>query len=452
LPGWQFQIGRTDMVEILNYRNALTLNSMLLEYRLESVLGSGGFGMTYLAYDTHLEIKVAIKEYLPVELAVRALDGCIVPVSTGTEYNYKWGLDRFLQEARVLAKFTHPNIVTVSRYFEANGTAYMVMNYESGVSLSQMFKRIPDPDEELLMRILMPLLDGLHAVHLAGFLHRDIKPSNIFIRDTGVPVLLDFGAARLAIGGATRTMISILTPGYAPLEQYSSDGNQGPWTDIYSMAAVVYRAVIGDNPPDAVTRLKEDPVMPYLIGARNRFTTGFLHGINRGMEVDEKKRPQSVPEWKAMFTGEAYVAPPPSPVAYAVASTKKSATEKAPTLRADQTLLLERTGTAETRPWMSQVTWMAAGAIVLFMAIGGQQLYDRLSGNEAARALAPPLNASTEKPAKLTPREFYVLDRDRSGYLTPDEVKGDAVLEQNFKRIDKNHDGRVSLEEFTSFP
>ncbi|MCE9641468.1 MAG: protein kinase [Betaproteobacteria bacterium] len=435
------------MVEILNYRNALPLGSMLLEYRLESVLGSGGFGMTYLGYDTHLEIKVAIKEYLPVELAVRALDGCIVPVSTGTEYNYKWGLDRFLQEARLLAKFSHPNIVTVSRYFEANGTAYMVMNYESGVSLSQLLKRIPEPDEELLMRILLPLLDGLHAVHQAGFLHRDIKPSNIFIRDTGVPVLLDFGAARLAVGGTTRTMTSILTPGYAPLEQYSTDGNQGPWTDIYSMAAVMYRAVIGDNPPDSVTRLKDDTVMSYLIEARNRFTTGFLHGVNRGLEVDEKKRPQSVPEWKAMFTGEAYVAPPPSPVAYAVASTKGESADDPPTQRAAKTLLLERSLTPAARPGMTQLTWMAAGALVLFLAMGGQQVYERLSGNESARALQPP-----EKPGKLTPREFYVLDRDRSGYLTPDEVKGDAVLEQNFKKIDKNRDGKVSLDEFTDFP
>jgi serine/threonine protein kinase len=436
------------MVEILNYRNALPLGSMLFEYRLESVLGSGGFGMTYLAYDTNLELKVAIKEYLPVELAVRALDGCIVPVSTGTEYNYKWGLDRFLQEARLLAKFSHPNIVTVGRYFEANGTAYMVMNYESGVSLSQMLKRIPEPDEELLLRILLPLLDGLHSVHLAGFLHRDIKPSNIFIRDTGVPVLLDFGAARLAIGSSTHTITSILTPGYAPLEQYSKDGNQGPWTDIYSLAAVFYRAVIGDNPPDVVTRLKDDGVFNLLVGARDRFSTGFLHAINRGLEVDEKKRPQSVPEWKAMFTGEAYVAPPPSPLGYAVASTKNMPDEPA-TVRREPTLL--QGGPLRLTPaWMSQLTWMAAGALVLFLAIGGPHVYDRLSGNEAARALNA--KAAPDKPVKLTPREFYVLDRDRSGYLTPDEVKGDAVLEQNFKKIDKNKDGRVSLDEFTSFP
>lgn len=440
------------MVEILNYRNSLPLGSMLLEYRLESVLGSGGFGMTYLAHDTHLEFKVAIKEYLPVELALRAVDGSIVPVSSGTEYNYKWGLDRFLQEARLLARFSHPNIVTVSRYFEANGTAYMVMNYESGASLSQLLKRNPEPDEALLVGILLPLLDGLQAVHAEGFLHRDIKPSNIFIRDSGVPVLLDFGAARLAIGGATRTTTSIMTPGYAPLEQYSKDGNQGPWTDVYSMAAVMYRAVIGDNPPDVVTRLKDDPVLANLNSARGRFSTGFLHGIHRGMEVDEKKRPQSVPEWKALFTGEAYVAPPPSPLAFAVQSTKDRSSGDAPTQRAEQTLVLERPPATPVRPWMTQLTWMAAGALVLFLVIGGQMMYDRLSGNEAARALEPGKARNDGKPVKLTAREFYVLDRDRSGFLTPDEVKGDAVLEQNFNRIDKNRDGQVSLEEFTSFP
>jgi hypothetical protein len=289
----------------------------------------------------------------------------------------------------------------------------------------------------------------LHAVHMAGFLHRDIKPSNIFIRDTGVPVLLDFGAARLAIGSSTHTITSILTPGYAPLEQYSKDGNQGPWTDVYSLAAVCYRAVIGDNPPDVVTRLKDDSVFNVLIGARARFSTGLLHAINRGLEVDEKKRPQSVPEWKAMFTGEAYVAPLPSPIGYAVASTKETLSDEPATVRRDPTLMLG--GPLKLTPaMMSQLTWMAAGALVLFVAIGGPQVYDRLSGNEAARAVTA--KAASDKPVKLTPREFYVLDRDRSGYLTPDEVKGDAVLEQNFKKIDKNNDGRVSLDEFTSFP
>jgi hypothetical protein len=418
------------MVEILNYRNALPLGTSLLEYRLDSVLGAGGFGMTYLGYDTLLEKKVAIKEYLPVELAVRAPDGKIIPVNSGSDYNYKWGLERFLQEARLLARFSHPNIVTVVRYFEANGTAYMVMNYESGLSLSQLLKRVPQPDEAMLMRILLPLLDGLQAVHEAGFLHRDIKPSNLFIRDNGQPVLLDFGSARVATGATTRTITSILTPGYAPLEQYSKDGNQGPWTDIYSLAAVLYRVVVGDNPPDVVTRLKDDTVLETLSAARDRFDQGFLHAIHRGLDVDEKKRPQSVPQWRAMFTGEAYAGPPAAPVVAGDAAEPQTRRIDAAT-----TALAPR----RRRMSMTQMTAFAAGALALYLMIGGAELLDRY------RHRAP---AGGAPPATLTPREFYLLDRDRSGFLTPDEVKGDQVIEQAFGRLDRNRDGRLSLEEF----
>src|SRR5688572_19774011 len=163
------------MAETITYRNALPLRSMLLEYRLESVLGAGAFGMTYLGWDTHLEKHVAIKEYLPTDLAVRALDGSVVPITTDHGFNYQWGLDRFIQEARTLARFSHTNIVRVNRYFEANGTGYMVMDYEQGVSLAQLLRDEPQPGEERLRALILPLLDGLDAVHGAGFLHRDIK-------------------------------------------------------------------------------------------------------------------------------------------------------------------------------------------------------------------------------------------------------------------------------------
>ena len=293
------------MAETPTYRNALTLGAMLLEYRLDSVLGAGGFGMTYLAWDINLEKHVAIKEYLPGELAVRALDGSIVPVNTESEYNYKWGLDRFIQEARTLARFSHPNIVRVNRFFEANGTSYMVMDYEAGESLYQYLKRSPAPPEAWLKQMVTPILDGLQAVHKAGFLHRDIKPSNVFMREDGTPVLLDFGSARLAAGGASKSLTAIISPGYAPLEQYAADGNQGPWSDIYALSGVLYRAVTGENPPDAVKRMREDSVPAALAAVRIRYDERFLRAIEWGMAVEERVRPKDVGEWRELFSGRA---------------------------------------------------------------------------------------------------------------------------------------------------
>ena len=165
-------------------------------YRIKSVLGADGFGITYLATRPVLQKNVVIKEYFPSDLARRAPDGVVRPVSDDTEANFEKGLAQFVVEARTLARFVHPNIVRVDRHFEANGTAYMLREYEIGESLAQQFARTPQPDEATLKTILRPLLDGLAAVHEAGVLHRDIKPGNIFLRDEGSPVLLDFGAAR----------------------------------------------------------------------------------------------------------------------------------------------------------------------------------------------------------------------------------------------------------------
>src|SRR5688572_19906111 len=284
-----------------HFRNALPMQSMLQEYRIEQVLGAGGFGITYRARDTNLDKDVAIKEYLPGELAMRAPDGNVVAQATQQEAGYKWGLERFLQEARTLGKFSHPNIVRVLRYFEAHATAYVVMDYEQGDPLKTVLQLDPQPPEAKLKGWLAPLLDGLAAVHATGFLHRDIKPDNIFIRADGKPVLIDFGAAREAIGGATKSLTSILTPGYAPLEQYSGEGKQGPWTDIYAMGGVLFRAVTGKNPPDAVSRIRGDSLGAGLATARGKYSEGFLHAIECALAMDEKKRPQNVADWRKLL-------------------------------------------------------------------------------------------------------------------------------------------------------
>jgi len=162
-------------------------------------------------------------------------------------------------------------------------------------------------DEVALKNILMPILDGLEAVHKIGFLHRDIKPSNVFIRESGVPVLLDFGSARMAAGGISKSMTAIVSPGYAPLEQYSNDGNQGAWSDVYALSCVMYRAVTGANPPNAIKRIKADDAPAALRAAHARYSERFLKAIEWGMKLDERIRPQSVAEWRDLFLDRAPV-------------------------------------------------------------------------------------------------------------------------------------------------
>ena len=281
---------------------ALPLGTRLGDYRLDAIIGHGGFGITYRAFDTQLAKFVAIKEYFPVEFAMRRPDGHVAPRGTRFADDFVWGRERFLDEARALARFRHAHIVPVLRYFEANGTAYTVMEFEDGRSVAQLL-RAPNrrllPDE--VRRLAEGLLSGLRAVHAQGFLHRDIKPSNIIVRHDGVPVLIDFGAARQAMGGRTRTLTSILTPQYAPIEQYALDGRQGPWSDIYSAAAVLHHAVAGSPPPEAVSRVGADPYRPLAVTQADRFDQTLLAAIDSGLAFAPDQRPQTVADWSALF-------------------------------------------------------------------------------------------------------------------------------------------------------
>ena len=293
-------------------RLALPVGYMLHEYRIERVLGIGGFGVSYLAHDTNLNAKVAIKEYLPNDLAMRNEETAAVwAKSARDEEEYRIGLDRFLLESRTLATFRHPNIVRVNRFFEDNNTAYMVMDYEFGESLNSWLKKRLErgenpPDEAHLVQMFVPLLQGLDKVHEAGFLHRDIKPANIYVRDSdGSLVLLDFGAARqTSASGSTSGMTSIVTPGYAPFEQYHTHGRQGPWSDIYALGGVLYWFVAGRKPVEAAARIQSDPQEPAVDVAAGKYSENFLKAVDWALMPDDQKRPQSVSEFLPVLVGD----------------------------------------------------------------------------------------------------------------------------------------------------
>ena len=270
------------------------------DYRIERVLGAGGFGITYLAQEVALARDVTIKEYFPGDFAARKDSHDAVPRSQDCAGDYEWGLERFISEAQTLARFDHRNIVRVYRYFRANNTGYMVLHFEEGQSLKSWLKSLGRaPRQKEIDQVLAPLLDALEMIHNADFLHRDIAPDNIIVRPDGGPVLIDFGSARGDIARHSRTVSALVKPGYSPYEQYAEIGSQqGPWTDIYALAATLYHAITGKRPPDSPSRVVKDEIIPAREAALSSYRPGFLAAIDRALLLDIEKRPQSVAEWR----------------------------------------------------------------------------------------------------------------------------------------------------------
>ena len=305
----------------IDHIHALPPGTRFEEYRLDAVLGAGGFGITYRAYDAHLDKFVAIKEYLPGEFATRTEASTVVPKSNTDAQDYHWGLTRFLDEARTLARFDHPHLNKVHRFFESNGTAYMVLEYIQGETLADRLSREPQLEEEPLQRLLDEVLSGLAMVHEAGYVHRDIKPGNLMLREEdGSAVVLDFGAARQAVGQRSKPITSILTPGYAPVEQYDGKVDRvGAWTDIYALGMVAYRCIsgMGDSElPDAVARMLAHTkggttLLPAIEAGKGRYSPKLLEAVDWAMEVDEEARPQSVAAWRQALAGGSRRKSPP---------------------------------------------------------------------------------------------------------------------------------------------
>ena len=280
---------------------ALKTGQTIGRYEISSILGQGGFGITYRARDTQLGREVAIKEYLPSALAVRQDGVTVLPRSTKMAEDFTWGRDRFVSEGQTLASLHGaPAIVHVFDFLEANGTAYIVMELLSGETLEDRLKRDGKIDAEAVDKILWPLLDGLEQVHKAGFLHRDIKPANILLNREGKPTLIDFGASRAAMVGRTTALTAIFTPGYAAAEQMTS-ARQGPWTDIYGLSATLYHAITGHVPPSAFDRMLDDKYEPLARLAPSGFSRGLCAGIDAGLTVVAMSRPQSIAGWRPIL-------------------------------------------------------------------------------------------------------------------------------------------------------
>ncbi|HSS63621.1 MAG TPA: serine/threonine-protein kinase, partial [Gammaproteobacteria bacterium] len=289
---------------------ALSSGHKLHWYELGEVLGQGAYGITYAARDVNLDQAVAIKEYFPDGFAKRDGADVVQPAGSDAEDAYTWGLTRFLDEAQTLAKFRHPAIVRVSSVFEANGTAYMVMDFERGKTLAELIKAGAIIGESRLLAIVLPLINGLEHVHESGIIHRDIKPANIIMRSDGSPVLLDFGAARQAGDAGDRQLTNIGTPGYAPFEQFDGSGEakQGPWTDIYSLGVMLYEIVGGQRPTDALRRGAalmdggKDPLRPLNHQELSQcYSAELLGAIEHALAFRVPDRPRSIKDWRALY-------------------------------------------------------------------------------------------------------------------------------------------------------
>ena len=292
----------------------------LHEFEIVRIVGVGGFSIVYLALDHQLHRHVALKEYIPGALAVRVADHQVTAVSERDRETFRLGLGSFVNEARLLAAFDHPSLLKVYRFWEQNGTAYMVMPYYAGPTLKAVLQaQTAPPDEAWLKRLLEPLLDALQTLHAGNCFHRDISPDNILMLGPQMtPLLLDFGAARRVIGNAAQALTAILKPGFAPIEQYAgttSSTRQGAWTDVYAVCAVLYTAISGTIPIAAAARVMDDELEPISARARGCYSAAFLRAIDRGLAVRPEGRPQDVATLRAeLFAEASVVAPPPQTV------------------------------------------------------------------------------------------------------------------------------------------
>lgn len=266
----------------------------LSEYVIDQRIGGGGFSLVYLAYDMD-GVPVAIKEYLPGGIVTRDEVGTVVPISQDLQNSFRYGMKCFFDEGRALASLRHPNVVSVTNFFRANDTVYMVMKYERGKTLQRHITKLKEPMRETFIRaVFIQLLNGLREVHSRKLLHLDIKPSNIYIRADGSPVLIDFGAARQALSHDMHMATAMYTPGFAAPEQYNQRDPVGPWTDIYSVGASMYACITKGPPPPADQRQEKDGQQSLVKTHAGLYSRPLLTLVDDMLRLVYTDRPQSV--------------------------------------------------------------------------------------------------------------------------------------------------------------
>ena len=386
----------------LTASSAMPNGTRLGEFEITGVIGEGGFGIVYSARDSSLDRVVAIKEYLPSAFASRTTAGTVQVRSQEHSKTFDAGLASFINEARMLAKFSHPGLVEVFRFWEGNGTAYMAMRYYRGVTLREMLRTNPQiVTEQWLCETLDPILLALQELHNEKCYHRDIAPDNILVLPNGRSVLMDFGAARRIIGGMTRALTTVLKPGYAPIEQYSDDGSmaQGAWTDIYAVGGVLYHAMTGKVPVQAISRMMNDPLKPVASAARAEFSPNLSAVVMRCLAVMPENRYQSVDELR---TGLGWVTTPVSSTVIFQRTAVVTPTPPPPP-PAPAHIIPTLPQHADARPAASVATALSLDPLAQVGASSGAA--DALSDLLGTSAAAQPAPATTVKTPPAQPRK-----------------------------------------------
>ena len=410
-------------------RHTLPVGTQIGGLEIRGLIGEGGFGIVYLAFDGTLQRQVALKEYMPSSLASRSATSSNVSVKS-PRFNdtFAAGLRSFVNEARLLAHFDHPALVKVHQFWQANRTAYMVMPYYQGPTLkshlSAMAAQGQTPDEATLRQWLAPLLDALELMHAERCYHRDVAPDNILLTANG-PLLLDFGAARHVISDMTHALTVMLKPGYAPIEQYGDAASmaQGPWTDLYALGSVVYFAITGHAPITSVERVMGDPLPSLASIAATRYSGVFLCAVDAALAVRPKDRPQSVAAFRALLAG--------APVVPARREAQPAAPERSEPLRLEPREAARLPGTAEPVP--GRRPWRLAGLFGLVLMLGFSLAFvaRRVAGpgSDAGKpqVLQPPLAATPELATAPGPAPPQAAPTGTAAAQAPAKAPGTAT-------------------------